>query len=327
MKKSLVFVTFIVLMLASLTSLASYCAIERPDVRSYIDQLVTKYSFDRKKLEQLFCTVSFNEEVISRIQKPAEAKPWYQYYELFITPDRINKGVEYWNKNEKNLTLAEKRYGVPASIIVAIIGVETKYGQNKGNFPVFNTLATLAFNDGRRASYFRSELTQYLLLARENNFQPLTLKGSYAGAVGLPQFMPSSYRSYAVDFENKGRADLFNDDADAIGSVANYLNKHGWKTGEPVALAAVIENDECLPPCDKKFKPHLTQEDLEKYDISTPVPLGNRKASFIQLENKDDCEYWLGLQNFYVISTYNSSDLYVMAVNVLAQKIREKRNS
>lgn len=313
------------LLLTASNSYANYCASENPDVQTYINQLVTKYNFDRKKLDDLFCTVTMNEEVVAKLSKPAEAKPWYQYKALLVTPDRITKGIAYWQKHEKTLELAEKKYGVPASIIVAIIGVETKYGENKGTFPVFNTLVTLAFNHGRRSDFFRSELTQYLLLARENNFKPLLLKGSYAGAVGLPQFMPSSYRSYAVDFNGRGRADLFNDDDDAIGSVANYLNKHGWKTGEPIAIPAKVSGNSYQSLLSKKYKPRFTESDLKQYNVIPAEPLNSKKASLIQLQNQDGYEYWLGLQNFYVISTYNNSELYVMAANVLAQKMREQK--
>ncbi len=255
-----------------------------------------------------------------------EAKPWYEYKKLFITNEQINKGIAYWKQHEKTLKFAEKKYGVPTSYIVAIIGIETKYGENKGKFPAFNTLATLAFTPGRRQEFFRYELTQYLLLARENNFPPLSLKSSYAGAIGLPQFMPSSYRHYAVDFYQKGSADLFANHADAIGSVGNYLHKHGWKSGERIAIPAKVKGDSHLAIINKKYRPHLTMANLEKYQITPRKPL-NSKVSFIRLEDKTGYKYWLGLQNFYVISTYNKSELYVMAVRELAIKLREKKSN
>lgn len=303
------------------------CAMNMPAVQTFISEMHSKYHFDKDKLNQLFCKLTIDEEVIARINKPYEAKPWYIYRELFLKPIRINKGVAYWKEHEKTLALAEERYGVPASIIVAIIGVETQYGDNKGTFPVFNTLATLAFNHSRRADFFRSELKEYLLLTRENNFKPLLLKGSYAGAMGLPQFMPSSYRHYAVDFYNKGNIDLINNDADAIGSVANYLHKHGWQPNTQIAILAKVPTGEDVSQLKhKNFKPTLSKEVLDRYGItSSPVLNPNQKASLIELQDLNGKEYWLGLQNFYVISTYNKSELYVMAVNLLAQKIREKK--
>ena len=324
MRKYLAFISFVFVFL-TLNAKAEYCAANHPDVQEYIEHLVNKYDFEREKLENLFCTVTFNEEVVTKLSKPAEAMPWFEYKKLLITPERITKGIAYWQEHEKTLALAEKKYGVPASIIIAIIGIETKYGENKGTYPVFNTLVTLSFNHGRRANFFRSELTQYLLLARENNFKPLLLKGSYAGAVGLPQFMPSSYRQYAVDFNDKGFSDLFNNHADAIASVCNYLKKHGWQTGETVAILATFQGNDPSALIRKNYKPYYTQAELEKGNVKPTKSLNGKKASFIRLKDENNDEYWLGLQNFYVISTYNNSELYVMAVDVLAQKLRETK--
>jgi membrane-bound lytic murein transglycosylase B len=313
---------FTFLLLAWSTNLkGDYCLLARADVKSYISHLSYKHHFNYEQLEYLFRTVRMSEEVITHIKKPAEAKPWYEYRDSIVTQKKISKGLAYWRIHEKTLSLAEKKYGVPASIIVAILGIETKYGEKKGTYPVFNTLATLAFNDGRRANFFRSELTEYLLLSRENHFMPLSLKGSYAGAVGLPQFMPSSYRHYAVDFYGKGYADLFNNNADAIGSIGNYLKKHGWKQGEQVVLPAQVTGD-CSPLYRKDLKPHLSEKTLGHYHIHC-APLKGKKVFVLHLQEATGYSYWLGLHNFYVISTYNKSELYVMAVNLLAQKIRE----
>lgn len=312
-------------LLISLSTYADFSALESPEIQDYICHLVRKYDFDRDKLERLFGTVTMSEEVILKTTKPFEAKPWYIYRANFLTPERINKGVNYWNKHEAILTAAEKKYEVPASIIVAVIGVETKYGENKGVYPVFNTLVSLAFNHGRRADFFRSELTEYLLLTRENNLRPLLLKGSYAGALGLPQFMPSSYRHYAIDCQHKGFADLFENDADAIFSVANYLHKNGWKYGVPVAVPARVEGDCEALIAHKKYKPYLSQTDLDDYGIIPAQSVSPNKACLIRLEVENGHEYWLGLQNFYAISRYNNSELYVMAVNLLAQSLRETK--
>lgn len=325
MKRFLLNFFTLLLALVSVTAHADFCALQSPDIQNYIDFLVTKHDFDRQKMENLFCTVTMSEEVYTKTLTPLEAKPWYIYKEKFLTADRIQKGVAYWNKHEALLAETEKKYNVPASVIVAIIGVETKYGENKGTYPVFNTLVSLSFNHGRREAFFRSELTEYLLLTRENNLMPLQLKGSYAGAVGLPQFMPSSYRHYAVDFHNKGFSDLFENDGDAIASVGNYLHKMGWQYGTPVAIAASVQGN-CEPLiAHKKYKPTLSESDLATYGISPMENLQSNKACLIRLEVENGNEYWLGLQNFYAISRYNNSELYVMAVNLLAQKLREEK--
>lgn len=326
MKKILSAALLLLLSLPGIAQATDYCNALKPEINEYIEQLVKKYDFDREKLQHLFCTVTFNEEVVTKLNKPAESKPWYVYEALLITPERIDKGVAYWNAHEQVLANAEKTYGVPASIIIAIIGVETKYGENKGNYSVFNTLATLGFDHGRREKFFRSELTEFLLLSRENQFRPLQLKGSYAGAVGLPQFMPSSYRNYAVDFDSDGFIDLFENNADAIGSIGNYLKKHGWKTGEQIAIAAQVEGGGDPAALVKKgLKPSITLSELAANGITPVSPIPSDKAAVIQLEEKTGPAYWIGLQNFYVISTYNKSELYVMAVTELASKIREKK--
>lgn len=296
---------------------------ERPEVKVFIEEMVKKHDFDRDILNTLFSYVYSNNEVIVKLNKPYEAKPWYTYRDFFLTKARIEKGAQYWNEHAKMLETAEKQYGVPAKIIVAIIGVETSYGETKGNYPVLSTLATLSFDNFRRTKFFRDEMTQFLLLTREQHLKPLSIKGSYAGAIGLPQFMPSSYRQYAVDFNQKGYTDLMNNHEDAIASVANYLQKHGWQTGKSVAIKASVLNDQYLSLTHKSLKPKLTQADLTKFGISPSQTLPEEKVSFIQLQGKDAKEFWLGLQNFYVISTYNKSEQYVMAVNLLADKIAE----
>jgi membrane-bound lytic murein transglycosylase B len=300
----------------------------RHDVQAFINHMVTRHHFSHKKLQDLFCHARINHEIISRMTKPAEAKPWYAYRDFFITPARIDKGVTYWRQHEKILALAEQKYGVPASIIVAIIGVETLYGENKGSYPVLDSLATLAFAYPPRSTYFKGELAQFLLLSREQQFNPLHIKGSYAGAMGLPQFMPSSYRHYAIDFSHKGHIDLINNDADAIGSIGNYLRKRGWKSGELVAIPATVHGNQYAQIPKNLLRPSLTNDDLAKNGIQPQQPLNpHQKTSFIRLQGKNSEEYWLGLQNFYVISTYNKSVHYVMVVNFLAERIRDKKNN
>jgi membrane-bound lytic murein transglycosylase B len=320
MKKFAVVIAIAVLLLTPVLSFALDDLNQR-GIQNYIQKLVKKYHFDEETLAYLFDTVTINKELMRKLSKPAEKMPWYQYEAFLITPERVEKGIAYWKAHEKTLALAEKKYGVPASIMVAIIGIETTYGENKGNYPVFNTLVNLAFNHGRRENFFRTELTEYLLLARENRLEPLFLKGSYAGAIGLPQFMPSSYRHYAVDFYNKGIIDLCGNHADAIGSVGNYLKKHGWQRAQGVAVPASLDEAcEVSSLKRKDYKPCYAMAELAQYGIHSSSPLHD-KVSFISLEGKNGQEYWLGLQNFYVISTYNNSEHYVMAVNTLAQKL------
>lgn len=327
MKKTLRCFIIIGLLIISAASYADFSALESPEIQAYITSLVNKYDFDRAKLETLFNTVTMSEEVIAKTAAPFEAQPWYIYREKMLTAERINKGIVYWNQHESLLREAESKYGVPANIIVAIIGIETKYGENKGIYPVFNTLVSLAFNHGRRADFFRSELTEYLLLTRENHLPPLLLKGSYAGAVGLPQFMPSSYRRFAIDCKAKGYSDLFENDADAIASVGNYLHKNGWQTGVVVAVAATAQGNCDAIVTHKKYKPYLTEADLAYYGVTPSESISPNKACLVALQVENGNEYWLGLQNFYAISRYNNSTHYVMAVNLLAQRIREGKFS
>lgn len=297
---------------------------ERSDVQHFIDDLVKRDDFDRDKLTTLFSYVYSNDEVITKLNRPYETKPWYMYRDFFITPERIRKGALYWKEHEKILTATERQYGVPAKIIVAIIGVESLYGKNKGSYPVLSSLATLAFDNYRRNEFFKDELRQFLLLTREQSLKPLTIQGSYAGAIGLPQFMPSSYRQYAVDANQKGYADLIHDHQDAIVSVANYLAKHGWASGVPVVFRAAVKNDAYQTLLSKSLKPKFSQTDLKKHGIITAKPLGaGQRACFVKLQGENENEYWVGLQNFYVISTYNKSEQYVLAVSLLADKIAE----
>ncbi|OGT01736.1 MAG: lytic murein transglycosylase B, partial [Gallionellales bacterium RBG_16_57_15] len=213
-------------------------AAELPGIPQFIDEMVVKHQFSRDELEKVFARAQHRPEVIEAISRPATIKPWLEYRAAFVNSKRIQLGLEFWNKYRQTLRRAEKKYGVPQDIIVAVIGVETIYGQNAGKFLVLDALTTLAFDYPRRADFFRSELEHYLLLALDQQFDLLAIRGSYAGALGIPQFMPSSYRNYAVDFNNNRTIDLLRENVDAIGSVANYLRSYGWIMGEPVAVRA-----------------------------------------------------------------------------------------
>ncbi len=295
-----------------------------PAVQAFIDSLVTQEGFNRNRLEDEFRRVKLQPEVIAAITHPAEALPWYKYRRIFLTEKRITAGVRFWNVHKAALMRAQATYGVPPQIVTAIIGVETFYGRHMGRWPVFDSLATLAFDYPPRARFFRGQLKQFLLLARSEGIDPFSVKGSYAGAMGLGQFMPGSYRAYAIDFNADDKKDLWNDPADAIGSVANYLAKHGWKRNAGVAVPARVEGD---PYARRRpsAKPSLYLRQLAAEGIEPMTrPAGGGPYSVIRLINSDgQPEYWLGGPNFYVIMRYNYSPLYAMAVYQLSQKIKQ----
>jgi lytic murein transglycosylase B len=295
---------------------------ERPEVNAFIGQMVARHGFEAKALKALFSKVQVRPGIIERMSSPAEAKPWYQYRQIFVTPERIREGIEFWRENAAALKRAEALYGVPAEIIVAIIGVETRYGGNTGSSPVLDAVATLAFDYPPRSRFFLSELEQFLLLCREEHIDPLSLTGSYAGAMGKPQFISSSYRQYAVDFDGNGKRDLWNNTADAIGSVANYFKVHAWHTGEPIVSRAVVNGRVPQRLLQMKLKPDQSLAKISRYGVTPEDKLSeDRLATLITLETEDGPEYWLGLHNFYVITRYNPSALYAMAVYQLSREI------
>ncbi|HEV58630.1 MAG TPA: lytic murein transglycosylase B [Phycisphaerales bacterium] len=296
----------------------------RDDVRSFIDEMVARHDFRRDDLHALFADVRQQTRVLEVIQRPAEGKPWYQYRPIFLNPARIRQGTEFWAEHRELLERAEATYGVPPEYLVAIIGVETFYGRHTGGFPVLDTLTTLGFDYPPRARFFRSELEHFLLLTREEGLNPRGLEGSYAGAMGKSQFISSSYRNFAVDFDGDGRRDLWESPADAIGSVANYFKRHGWVAGEPVTLPARVEDEVAAPFAEKGMKPSFSLAELTAAGVEPLRPLSyDDNVALIALDGEEYREYWLGLRNFYVITRYNHSPLYAMAVHQLAQEIRQ----
>jgi membrane-bound lytic murein transglycosylase B len=266
--------------------------------------------------------VSIKQSIIDAITRPAEAKPWYQYRPIFLTKSRIKDGVAFWKKHAKDLKRAEEEYGVPPEIIISIIGVESRYGKYKGKYRVLESLATLAFNYPKRSKFFRSELQEFLLMAREEERDALTIMGSYAGAMGKPQFIASSFRQYAVDFDKDGKRDLWDSTTDVIGSVANYFSRHHWKRGEPITSPASVTGKQYKKIVKKGIKPRSTIAELAKKGINPMQKLPtDARAALIELELKKGVEHWLGLTNFYVITRYNHSELYAMAVYQLSQEI------
>lgn len=296
---------------------------QKPEAAAFIKRMVDKYQFNKTELTALLNKAHLSEPVISNVKAPLEMQPWVIYRNLFITPQRIELGVKFWEQHKNALSRAQKQFGVQPEIIVAILGVETKYGMYQGEHRVIDALATLAFTHLPRADYFKSELEEFLLLCRELKLNPLSIYGSYAGAIGQSQFMPSSYRTYAVDFAGKGQKDLRNNTIDAIGSIANYLNKHGWSANETVAIPAKVQGDGYKRFIDKNSKPSFSISQLLQNGIQPLVTIKpSERASVINLENEKATEYWLGLQNFYVITRYNSSKLYAMAVFSLSHEIK-----
>ena len=323
-------VLIIGIVLLSLTS-ARAELLQRAEVASFIDEMVAEHDYDAAALNDILGRVELSEKVIAAITRPAEALPWHRYRAIFIKPGRIRGGAQFWRENQAQLERAAEQYGVPAEIMVAIIGVETKYGRITGGFKVINSLSTLAFDYPKRSRFFTSELKHFLLLARAQSLDPHTLSGSYAGAMGIPQFMPSSYRAYAVDFDEDGLTDIWDNPTDAIGSVGNYLSEHGWKKDAGITSPASAPEGDISALLTDGLKPQLTMADMLEAGVTAEPELAGLDASakvkLLQLENKDDHEYWLALHNFYVITRYNHSTLYAMAVYQLAEAIRAKYQS
>jgi membrane-bound lytic murein transglycosylase B len=299
----------------------------RPETRQFIDRMVSKHHFNRNELIALLGQAQTRQDIITAMTKPAEAKPWFQYRPIFINDARIQGGVEFWNKHEALLTRAQATYGVPPEIITAIIGVETRYGKNTGTFRVLDALYTLGFDYPPRSPFFLGELEEYLLLTREEKMDPALLKGSYAGAMGQPQFISSSYRKYAVDFDDDGARDLWQSLPDIIGSVANYFKAFGWQSGQPVMARAQVRGEEF-----KNFlggvAPNATLASLKEKSVTAAENIApDQQAVLLEYQGESNPEYWLGLQNFYVITSYNRSPLYAMAVYQLAQEIRTLRDT
>jgi membrane-bound lytic murein transglycosylase B len=302
----------------------------RPEIKHFIGEMVTQHGFDRSELEDIFTKVQFQPSIIDLISTPASSITWNKYRARFINSQRIKSGVDFWNRHAQQLEQASQIFGIPEEIIIAIIGVETAYGASTGKHRVIDALTTLAFDFPRRADFFKSELAQYLLLTQEQNFDLFSIKGSYAGAIGIPQFMPGSYRRYAIDFDGDGIADLTGNTADAIGSVANYLKEYGWEAGGPIVTRAHVHimSDRHQEILLAGIEPIHSVKKLREANI---IPLertsDERLAALIELKDNDNIQYWLGFQNFYVITRYNRSTFYAMSVLQLAEAIRSARNS
>lgn len=300
-----------------------------PEAAKLIQTLVQKHGFEETFVRAVLAEAQMQPAVIKAILPPSDprVKSWKNYRARFIDPIRINRGLEFWRTHNKTLNAASKQYGVPPEIIVAIIGVETIYGKNTGAFQTVSALATLGFDYPPRAPLFLSELEELFVLAREQKRDPRDYLGSYAGALGLPQFMPSSYRRFAVDFDGDGDIDLMQSPADAIGSVANFLRQHGWEEGGVVAIKVRAAEGDLQPLADAGIEPKLGAEEIAPLGVKPKegVPAG-AKFAVIDLETPDQpTEYWLGFQNFYTLTRYNRSSFYAMSVFHLAEALKESR--
>lgn len=310
---------------------------QREDVRAYAAEVAIDTGLPRADIERWLAAARYQPRIVAAMDRPLLDPPkWYQYVPSFVAADRVDAGVRYWRENAALLARAEETYGVPAEIIVAIIGIETYYGRNVGSHRVIDALATLAFDYPRRAPFFRGELKEYLLLAQDQGISPLVPKGSFAGAMGLPQFMPGSYRRFAIDFDSDGHTDLWRSQADVIGSVANYFVRHDWQPGQPVVLPAVVApgaRDAVLRRLDGGISERRPLSAWEADGVTparVPANLVADPVGVLLLEESAEpgeagVSLWIACPNFYVITRYNKSRLYAAAVWTLSERLRAAR--
>jgi len=319
----------LILVLAASSAAAEGYA-QRPEVRAFIERMRQEHGFSARALRSLFAQVRYQPQVIAAMTRPVVSPPTYDdFAPRFLSSARIEAGAEFWRAHAKALDRAAHSFGVPPEIVVAIMGVETYYGRNTGGYRVIDALATLAFDYPRRADYFRGELEQFLLLAREQKLSPLAPKGSYAGAIGLPQFMPGSIRAYAIDFDDDGRIDLAADADDAIGSVALYLVRHGWKSDQPVMTPARLEPEDPESllrrfdggVAERRPLAAWTHDGVTGFMI--PGDLAADPVGLAMLEVSGSPSYWLTFENWYVLMRYNHSRLYASVVWQLGERLRD----
>jgi len=317
------------LLTASVCVAASVFADEpHPGASAFLDKAEREHGLDRSMVEDILSEARFQQTIVDAMTRPAESKPWHEYRPIFLTRKRIDGGVDFWRENRSLIERASREFGVDPEVIVAIIGVETFYGRITGNYRVIDALTTLGFYypselKRDRSDFFAGEFLEFMLLSQEENLPATEVTGSYAGAMGMGQFIPSSYRAYAVDFDGSGHRDLWQSTPDVVASVANYLSRHGWKAGEPVAARAfpVGEGVETSILRDG-YKPTRTVAEMASAGFQASPELDpQRRAAVVELEEKERNIYWLVFDNFYVITRYNRSTLYAMAVFELAKEI------
>ncbi|MDA1074099.1 MAG: lytic murein transglycosylase B [Proteobacteria bacterium] len=301
---------------------------DREDVQAFIQEMVSTHGFDKAELVRVFQEAEQQPKILESIARPAEkALKWFEYRRIFMQEKRIDRGIEFWEQNAAALDRALKQFDVSPEYVVGIIGVETLYGQNVGSYRVVDALATLGFDYPPRATFFRRELSELLLLAREEETDPLDLKGSYAGAMGFGQFIPSSYRAYAIDFDGDGKRDIWTNIDDAIGSVASYLARHGWKGQEPVVLQVGEPTTKAMSIVNEGFIKSQTVAVLKEKGVEfgeDDLDVSGRAALY-RMDLEEGAEYWAGLNDFYVITRYNRSPMYALAVHQLSQEIKTRR--
>jgi membrane-bound lytic murein transglycosylase B len=329
------FSSFSTMMAASLLCAAFLLAIfpasagdfsHRDDVDAFISKMVKDHQFDRKELTTWLDSAEKKQSILDAIAKPAEKeKTWKDYRAIFLTDERINFGVQFWHDNAATLDAVSKHYGVPPEMIVAILGIETRYGRNTGNYRVIDALATLGFDYPPRGKFFQSQLEEFFLLAREQHHDPLDLKGSYAGAMGYGQFMPSSYRHFAVDYNGDHFADIWTSPDDVIASVANYFRENGWQSGQPVVSRCRTHAKYDESVADLGLKPKLQRKEIEQKGFFPVEPTSpDELFAVYKLEGENGTEFWCGAMNFYVITRYNTSNMYALAAYQLGQEIRNR---
>ena len=306
-----------------LAPIANAVDVGRPEVKSFVEEVASKHHLDRAWVESVVAAAESKPSIVDAMKKPAEhVLQWHEYRKIFITEERIRQGREFMAEHARLLAETSARTGVPGEVVAAIVGVETAYGRKTGRYRVLDALATLAFDYPPRASFFRGELEQFLVLSREAGFDPLKATGSYAGAMGAPQFMPSSYRSFARDGDHDGRVDLWTDWPDIVESVAHYFVAHGWHSGEPVYAPAELENPDVEGLPGTRLDPTLGLDELRALGaIFTGSVTDGDKATFIALRIADQPVYRIGFHNFWVITRYNHSAMYALAVAELSEAI------
>jgi len=298
----------------------------RSDVKEFIAHMAVTYSFKKRALRKLLKGAEFQPAIVEAMDKPAEkAKPWYEYRPIFITERRIQEGTEFWTAHRQALDQASIHSGVAPEYLAAILGIETFYGRRTGSYRVLDALVTLSFDYPAREKFFREELEQFLLLTRDGRLDPKTVKGSYAGAMGAPQFMPSNYRRYAVDADADGRIDLWSDWPDVCASVGNYLKEHGWNAGAPVLGEAAVPPEKAGDLDGRKLALSETVASLTAKGVSFQSALPAEAPTILIAVDETDGVHWrVGYNNFYVITRYNHSALYAMAVYELATAVKQR---
>ena len=295
------------------------------EIEPFVARMAENHGVPAHRTRTLLADARVLDSVLDAVRRPAERKPWHEYRKIFVTEKRIARGAEFWHQHANSLTRAAEQFGVPPEIIVAIIGVESFYGVHRGRIRVLDALATLGFRYPRRSAFFLSELEAFVLLSDEERLDARGVKGSYAGAMGIAQFISSSYRDYAIDFDGDGSRDLMQSPEDAIGSIANYLSMHGWLPGAAIAVRAEVEGDAFRALVQQGMKPHASLAAIRAKGVRfATYAADEEKGALLEFQVTKGPEYWVGLTNFYVITRYNHSRLYALAVFQLAQRIRER---